>query len=267
MGNNPPQVVVVAGPNGAGKSTSAPHLLRDALKVEEFVNADVIAQGLSGLHPERVAIQAGKIMLKRIKALAEQRKDFAFETTLSTRSFAPWLSSIIETGYEVHLNYVWVPAPELSIARVAERVRQGGHYVPDDIVRRRYGKSLNNFFHLYRPLATTWFFYDNSAQGDLRLVASGSRDQVDQIIDSDTWYTVMPQQAAVREEPAPYSTPEFERKQAAVTRAMAEAIHDALWEHCRAGNPVAGWEDGKVVWIQPDELREKLENYQFPPKP
>ncbi|GAB6041935.1 zeta toxin family protein [Endothiovibrio diazotrophicus] len=266
MNPTPPRIVILAGPNGAGKSTSAPRILRDALGVDEFVNADVIAQGLSGLHPERVAMEAGRIMLKRIKALAAARRSFAFETTLSTRSFAPWLAGLEEGGYHLHLNYVWVPAPELSIARVAERVRQGGHHVPPDIIRRRYRKSLDNFFHLYRPLATHWVFYDNSRNRDLRPVAIGSGRTTREILDPDTWNRVMPQQPAAREEPARYRT-EFDREVEAITRAGNEAIHEALWQHCHAGNPVAVWENEQVVWIQPDELREFLENNPLPPKP
>lgn len=266
MEQRAPRVAILAGPNGAGKSTSAPRILRDALGVDEFVNADVIAQGLSGLHPERMAIQAGRIMLKRIRALAEQRVNFAFETTLSTRSFAPWLASIIERGYELHLNYIWVPAPDLSIARVSERVRQGGHHVPADIIRRRYHKSIDNFFTLYRPLATSWVFYDNSGSRGLRPVAAGKGLRTEEILDPDIWNIIMPQQSTAREEPAHYAT-EFDREVAAITRAGSEAVYEALWEHCRAGNPVATWRNGKVAWIQPDELRETLENYQLPPKP
>lgn len=145
---NSPQVVVLAGPNGAGKSTSAPRLLRGALGVEEFVNADVIASGLSGFAPERVAMAAGRVMMQRLRGLAEARTNFAFETTLATRSFAPWLSCLISSGYVLHLVFLWLPSAEIAVARVQERVRRGGHHVPEDVVRRRYRAGLRNFFQL-----------------------------------------------------------------------------------------------------------------------
>src|SRR3970040_1460506 len=109
-----PKVVVIAGPNGAGKSTTAPKLLREALAVDEFVNADTIAAGLSAFAPERGAFTAGRAMLARLQELASAHDDFAFETTLSSRSFAPWLRGLQEGGYSVHLIYLWLPGAELA---------------------------------------------------------------------------------------------------------------------------------------------------------
>jgi predicted ABC-type ATPase len=180
-----PNVVVIAGPNGAGKSTTAPKILREALAVREFVNADTIAAGLSAFAPETVAFAAGRAMLNRIKVLADGRTDFAFETTLASRSFAPWLHRLQDTGYLVHLIYLWLPSADLAVARVAERVRRGGHGVPEAVVRRRYSKSLVNFFNLYRPFADSWLMLDNSlhappypiawrnAGGPLQIVKTG----------------------------------------------------------------------------------------------
>src|SRR5947207_12600892 len=112
-----PYVIVVAGANGAGKSTAAPYLLRDTLKVAEFVNADAIAVGLSAFRPESVAIAAGRIMLARLKSLAEAREDFAFETTLAGRNFAPWLRELRAVGYRAHLAFLSLPNPDLAVAR------------------------------------------------------------------------------------------------------------------------------------------------------
>src|SRR5690348_3271655 len=133
-----PKVVVLAGPNGAGKSTAAPRLLHQSLQIEEFVNADVIARGLSGFAPERAAVRAGRIMLERLDELAQARVNFAFETTLSGRAYATWLENLAMVGYSIELFYLWVATPELAIQRVSQRVRKGGHSIPDDIVRRRY---------------------------------------------------------------------------------------------------------------------------------
>jgi predicted ABC-type ATPase len=137
MANAPlPHVVVVAGANGAGQSTSAPALLRDALEVSEFVNADTIATGLSAFRPQSVAVTAGRIMLTRMRGLAAARANFAFETTLASRSFAPWLLQLGQEGYRVHILFLWLRSAELAVSRIAERVRLGGHDVAADVVRR-----------------------------------------------------------------------------------------------------------------------------------
>src|SRR5207245_5581410 len=121
-----PSIVILAGPNGAGKSTVAPALLRGALAVNEFVNADVIASGLSAFDPDSAAIAAGRVMLARIRELASQRVNFAFETTLASRSFAPWLRQLVTSGYSAHLVFLWLPSADFAVDRVAERVRTGG---------------------------------------------------------------------------------------------------------------------------------------------
>ena len=174
-----PSVVLVAGPNGAGKSTAAPALLRDYLGIREFVNADVIARGLSGFDPDKVAVQAGRIMLRRMHELADQRVDFAFETTLAARSFAPWLRELRDAGYRTHLLFLWLPSPEMAIARVTDRVRRGGHHVPDETVRRRYHAGLRNFFRLYVPFLNCWMMFDNSSRdGYARVASQLSSDEI-----------------------------------------------------------------------------------------
>lgn len=150
-------------------------MLKETLGVTEFVNADTIAQGLSAFQPESVAFHAGRVMLERIYRLAKERVNFAFETTLASCTFAPWIEELKETGSIFHLVFLWLPNPEFALARVAERVRMGGHNVPEEIVRRRYDKGIRNFFRLYKPLADTRFFYDNSVAGNLKLLASGGR--------------------------------------------------------------------------------------------
>lgn len=162
MMDSSPQIIIIAGPNGAGKSTPAPLLLRDKLKLTEYVNADTIALGLSAFAPEKAAMEAGRVMLKRLQDLATQGKSFAFETTLTTRSYAKCLEGLMEQGYEVHLIYLWLCSPEIAIARVQERVRAGGHDVPDETIRRRYKRGVMNFFRFYQSLATTWAVYDHS---------------------------------------------------------------------------------------------------------
>lgn len=174
MGNTNPRVVVIAGPNGAGKTTASRRLLQGAMAVQEFVNADAIAQGLSAFRPDAAAFQAGRIMLTRLKQLAAARTDFAFETTLASRHFAPWIGELVRQGYTFHLMFLWLPSPDFAIARVAQRVRAGGHDVPVETVRRRYAAGLRNFFGIYRSLARRWRVYDTSTPAQPRLIASGS---------------------------------------------------------------------------------------------
>jgi predicted ABC-type ATPase len=173
MAESLPTVVVLAGPNGAGKTTAARILLAETLQLMTFVNADVIARGLSGFDPESTTNAAGRIMLQRLHALVEARSSFAFETTLSGRSYARWLHTFRAAGYAVHLVYFWLGSPDLAVARVAERVTLGGHDVPEDTTRRRYRRSVQNLFRLYRPLASTWRIYDNTQAGFPQLVAYG----------------------------------------------------------------------------------------------
>src|SRR6266542_67766 len=187
-----PSIVVLAGPNGAGKSTAAPYLLRDAFAVHEFVNADVIAQGLSGFDPASVSVAAGRLMLNRLDELAADRVSFAFETTLASRTFAPWLRSQLQAGYAVHLVFLWLESEELAVARVQRRVALGGHSVPEEVVRRRYAAGLRNFFGLYRPLVSTWQVYDNGDVPEPRLIASGEA-HVLEVADPGLWQSIVRQ--------------------------------------------------------------------------
>jgi predicted ABC-type ATPase len=182
-----PHVIVVAGPNGAGKSTAAPHLLRDTLEVKEFVNADTIADGLSAFRPETVALTAGRVMLARMRRLAAMGEDFAFETTLASRNFAPWLVGLQRSGYRVHLLFLWLRSADLAVSRVAERVRVGGHDVPPDVVRRRYRAGLQNFFRLYLPLADSWQLFDNSETNGPQPIADGQGNTVRTLGETEIW--------------------------------------------------------------------------------
>lgn len=151
-----PDVIVIAGPNGAGKSTLAPYLLRDTLGVLEYVNADTIAEGLSAFAPENASFEAGRVMLVRLKELAADRRDFAFETTLATRSYARWLRQLQAEGFRVSLVFLWLRKVETAIERVNARVRLGGHSIPEETIRRRFERGRRNLFELYLPLANAW---------------------------------------------------------------------------------------------------------------
>ncbi|HAF24328.1 MAG TPA: hypothetical protein DCK93_15715 [Blastocatellia bacterium] len=185
------QVVIVAGPNGAGKSTLAPVLLRDTFGLLEFVNADTISAGLSAFNAEAVALDAGRVMLTRLRELAANKQSFAFESTLATRSYAPWINFLAQEGYEFHLLFLWLNTAELAIQRVAERVRNGGHSVNEDIIRRRYSRGLDNLSQFYIPLADTWVIYDNSGTGSPLLIASGEKKRTSRVVRPELWQTVV----------------------------------------------------------------------------
>jgi len=182
-----PKVVVIAGPNGAGKSTTAPAIVQQAFAVDEFINADTIARGLSAFAPEHVALAAGRIMLRRIRTLASERVSFAFETTLATRSFKPLLRDMQQSGYELHLIFLWLPNAAMAIDRVAIRVKRGGHSVPPDVIERRYKRGLANFFNLYRPIADSWLMLDNSSDMAPRPIAWRNLAGPLQVVKSGPW--------------------------------------------------------------------------------
>jgi predicted ABC-type ATPase len=166
-----PRVVVIAGPNGAGKSTTAPEIVRKGFGINEFVNADTIARGLSEFAPEKVAFTAGRIFLDRIHDLSAEGASFAFETTLATRSFLPMLKRMQARSYEVHVIFLWLPTAVMAVERVGARVRRGGHFVPDEVVQRRYFRGLANFFNAYRSIADSWIMLDNSSEHAPKAIA------------------------------------------------------------------------------------------------
>lgn len=189
MSEGNPQVVIIAGPNGAGKSTLAPFLLRDTLDLREYVNADPIALGLSGFDPSSVAFKAGRVMMNRLHDLAEQRKSFAFETTLATRSYAGWIEKLRRQGYNFQLIFLSLRSPELAVQRVRERVQSGGHNVDEAVVVRRYARGVRNFWAVYQPLADVWSVYDNSGSPEPISIASGGRDRPLEVLQMDAWAT------------------------------------------------------------------------------
>ena len=184
-----PNVIILAGPNGAGKSTISRTLLAEKYGICHYVNADGIARGLSAFHYDSMAIKAAKVMLEHLRELAEDRANFAFETTLGTKSFAPWISELRKTGYVFHLVFVWVRSADVSIQRVKDRVKLGGHFVPEDTIRRRYQRGLNNFFTLYRPIADMWRMIDNSELGFARVIAEMD-GTIEKINDPSLWHSI-----------------------------------------------------------------------------
>ncbi len=180
----PPQFIIFGGGNGSGKSTSAAFVLPDAIS---YVNADEIAKGLPEAEGENKDARASRILINAMGEHEARREDFAMETTLASRSLAPRVRRLQAVGYEFQLLFFWLDSPEMNILRVAERVRKGGHHIPEEVIRRRYVAGLKNLFSLYLPLADVWSAYDNSQIGNTLLVAEGQREISEIVHLLDTW--------------------------------------------------------------------------------
>jgi predicted ABC-type ATPase len=159
-----PRCIIIAGPNGAGKTTFAREFLPKDARIVHFVNADLIAGGLSPLRPELAALSGGRLFLAELDRLARARVDFAFETTLSGLVYLHRLNRWKRSGYRIEITYLRLPSPRLALRRIAARVLQGGHNVPRADVLRRFQRGWNNFQQCYRPLADAWAVYDNSGE-------------------------------------------------------------------------------------------------------
>jgi predicted ABC-type ATPase len=166
------KIIVIAGPNGAGKTTFAGEFLPKEAHCPAFVNADLIAAGLAPFDPERAAFRAGRLMLEEIHSHVRRGASFAFETTLSGRGYAALLPRWQAQGYIAKLFFLRLASPELAIARVRQRVREGGHNIPEPVIRRRFASGLRNFETLYKPLVDEWALYDNSG-GEPILIDEG----------------------------------------------------------------------------------------------
>ncbi len=186
--NRQPQVYIIAGPNGSGKTTFASKFLPKYADCPSFINADTIARGLAGFSPDAVALRAGRILLEQIEAYAKKRIDFAFETTLSGTNHLLRLRNRKEAGYAIHLFFLWIPDVRLSLARIASRVKMGGHNIPEEVVRRRFHKGIKNFFQHCRTVVDSWMLFDNSGstpqfiaeekRGELRILDKELYDRV-----------------------------------------------------------------------------------------
>lgn len=180
---------IIAGCNGAGKTTASFTVLPELLQVKEFVNADEIARGLSPFQPEKVSIEAGRIMLRRLQELMAQGVDFAFETTLATRSFVGLIDRAKVLGYTITLIYYWLDSVELAVERVRARVAEGGHNIPAEVVARRYQAGLSNFLQLYKSRVDYWLLIDNS-QTRSELIAEGKGTATETIVDLPKWQII-----------------------------------------------------------------------------
>jgi len=170
-------VYVIAGPNGSGKTTFAIKFLPEYVKCPHFINADLIARGLSPFSPGTAAIKAGKLVLEQIHQFADQGVDFAFETTLSGKLYLNLFESLKKKGYKIHIFFLWIPNTDLAVSRIKNRVARGGHDVPVQDVLRRFSRSISNFFRLYQSFADSWMLFDNTGINPI-LIAQGKNSRI-----------------------------------------------------------------------------------------
>lgn len=165
------KMFMIAGPNGSGKTTTAMSLILETDSLYEFINADEIAKGLAPMHPESTALTASKLMLKRLRELVDNNKNFAFETTAAGTNYIKHLKEAQAKGYEVELLFLWLSSPELAIDRVAKRVAQGGHHIPEETIRNRYRNGIRNLIQHYLPISNYALIMDNSSFGSNTVIA------------------------------------------------------------------------------------------------
>jgi predicted ABC-type ATPase len=183
-----PELYVVAGPNGSGKTTFVEKFLPDYAGCISFVNADLIASGLSPFDPDIAAIKAGKIMLEQIHSFGNKEVDFAFETTLSGKTYFNILRDLKEKGYTIHLYFLWLCDVELALKRIKDRVSMGGHNVPALVVRRRFRRGIYNLFHVYRALLDSWIIFDNST--DSPKIIAFEKDRILKVSDDISFNSI-----------------------------------------------------------------------------
>ncbi len=231
------KILIIAGPNGAGKTTFAEEFLPNEAGCPEFVNADLIAAGLSPFQSDQAAFAAGRVMLERIADLVAARKSFAFETTLSTRGYVRHILQWRRAGYLVKLYFLALPDPEFAIRRVERRVRFGGHDIPAATIRRRFQRGLENLRNHYLGIVDEWSIYDGSVNPPL-LQDTGDNRPPDKLMEDPVEYrTTSCQPRPVK----PLDDPDFIGAEAALKRAAAKAV---------ARDRAAGLEP--VVRIHPD---------------
>ena len=188
MGSVSKKILMIAGPNGAGKTTFTQRLIANSTLFYEFINADDIAKGLAPIHPESMALSASKLMIKRLKELLDSNNSFAFETTASGTNYVRHLKRAQSSGYEINLTFLWLANPEQAVKRVAQRVKQGGHHVAQEIITRRYYLGLKNLVKYYLPLADRALVMDNSSEeAEGRVIARKTRNNSLDVLDQNIW--------------------------------------------------------------------------------
>ena len=256
------KLFVIAGPNGAGKTTYARDFLPVEMRCFEFVNADLIAAGVSPFAPDKAAFEAGRIMILRLRRLLADRKDFAIETTLSGYGHVALLEKARAAGYQTRLDFLWIESLDVTRGRIRERVRKGGHDIPDHVQQRRFGRGIRMLIEHYRPLLDRWRLFDNSS--DHPQIIAEEQDGVLTIVDPARLAS-LEQKTGIRlvpevppkaiEEPV---APVFSAETRAALRALRRAYARVVLENKSNGMPVIQWREGRGVVRVPAELLEPL---------
>jgi predicted ABC-type ATPase len=274
-----PRCLILAGPNGAGKSTHASAIVSGLHGIDRFINADTIAAGIAGFAYASATFEAGRIALRSIDQAIAERADFAFETTLSGRRWPQLHDRLEAAGYACLVNYLWLPTAELSLARVQQRVKAGGHDIPETDILRRHAASAQSFLEYFVPRASKWQLFNSSADAGLALIADGGDGRATHVIDAEQWdqfiatakRSTVRERAAITYSAAPILIPATEatmdeNQQAPalssfdtvtteqVIEASRLAVRRALAIQRALGIGAAVMRDGKVVIIPPEEL-------------
>ena len=241
--NQKPRLIVIGGPNGAGKTTFAREYLANEGNCLRFLNTDEIARGLSPLDSSLSQQRAGRLLIEEAHRLIEAKESFALESTLSGRAQAKWIDAASENGFTIHLHYLWLPSAEESLQRVQQRVREGGHDVPESDIRRRFPRSSANYFELYRPLADEWCLWNGSVippRCIARSIPTRLMEKDIQALIAKDW----------SKEP---EIPESEMPDwlLGAKRAMERATEKEIDRKRKLGHKVVIWEDGEVKVVDP----------------
>lgn len=251
-----PNLYIIAGCNGAGKTTASFTILPEILSVKEFVNADSIAAGLSPFNVESVAFEAGRIMLERINQLMKEKADFAFETTLSTRSYVSFIKKARINGYKITLLYFWLRSPDFAKQRVAKRVSQGGHNIPDDVVERRYYRGVSNLMNLYIPVVDKWTLFENM-DIEPNIIARGTMNDDKMIINSELW-NIFSEQRHFMEDKTIYLDEFNEKVLAGLRKAIKKLVETSAKNDEEL---VIGDKDGKIKSVPAKDLLHRVKDY------
>ncbi len=194
-------------------------------------------------------------MLARIKTLAEHHLDFALETTLAGKSYVPWLRKLKTSGYQIHMYFLWLPDVQICINRVADRVRHGGHHIPEPVIRRRWAAGISNLFHIYRPLLDSWVLFDNSLKSPYLIAQETAQNLV--VLDTLKFASCFKMPLKPTDETLRESADQPNWMSALAALRLAKL--DVIEQHCRSGHPIIIWRDGKVYHQPPEEAKRKME--------
>jgi predicted ABC-type ATPase len=253
-----PNLYIIAGPNGAGKTTYARDFLPAEMRCHEFVNADLIAAGVSPFAPAQAGFEAGRIMIRRLRQLLAGRKDFAFETTLSGYGYIPMLEEAQAAGYRIRMDFLWVASLEVTLERIRQRVRKGGHDIPSEVQQRRFGKGIRMLIDHYRPLLDEWRIYDNTGEEPWPVVSQRQGIVIIEdparlaAIETASNLRIVEAKPSDRVEEAALLTPDEVNRRS--MRAMRRAFARVVLENLAFGLPVIQWRQDRGVVAVPADL-------------